>query len=103
MRVRFADTTLVKAPEGIADQALVLLADIFPTGRYGVRNALKDMTEKQLKEATIAIIGCGFVSPTMRRTIVLTYTKTSGPLCGRQRRRSKAQSCTRSGLDPVSA
>ncbi len=31
VRVPLADATAVKAPEGIADNALVLMADIFPT------------------------------------------------------------------------
>lgn len=32
VRVPLADSTAVKAPEGISDDALVLMADIFPTG-----------------------------------------------------------------------
>jgi len=31
VRVPLADATAMKAPEGIADNALVLMADIFPT------------------------------------------------------------------------
>lgn len=31
VRIPLADATAVKAPEGIADNALVLMADIFPT------------------------------------------------------------------------
>lgn len=33
VRIPLADTTAMKAPEGIEDKALVLMADIFPT--YG--------------------------------------------------------------------
>ena len=61
VRVPLASTTLMKAPERIADQALVLMADIFPTGYFGVSNALKDMTQEQIGEATVVVIGCGFV------------------------------------------
>jgi len=32
VRVPLADATVMKAPEGIEDNALVLMADIFPTG-----------------------------------------------------------------------
>ena len=36
-----ADGTVVKAPEDIEDNALVLMADIFPTGRvHGVINLI---------------------------------------------------------------
>ena len=31
VRVPLADSTVMKAPEGIADNALVLMADIWPT------------------------------------------------------------------------
>ena len=34
--VPLADATLVKAPEGIMDKALILMADIFPTGKLAV-------------------------------------------------------------------
>ena len=34
VRVPLADATVMKAPEGIEDNALVLMADIFPTGQY---------------------------------------------------------------------
>jgi threonine dehydrogenase-like Zn-dependent dehydrogenase len=36
VRVPLADSTAVKAPPGIKDDALVLLADIFPTGAYNM-------------------------------------------------------------------
>lgn len=32
VRIPLADATAMKAPEGIDDKALVLMADIFPTG-----------------------------------------------------------------------
>jgi len=49
----------MKAPEGIADNALVLMADIFPTGYFAAHNAFKDMTKEQIADATVVIIGCG--------------------------------------------
>jgi threonine dehydrogenase-like Zn-dependent dehydrogenase len=40
VRVPLADSTAVKAPPGIKDEALVLMADIFPTGTH--ENILED-------------------------------------------------------------
>jgi threonine dehydrogenase-like Zn-dependent dehydrogenase len=34
VRVPLADSTVVKAPKDIKDEALVLMADIFPTGMF---------------------------------------------------------------------
>ncbi|CAD6588071.1 MAG: hypothetical protein ASARMPREDX12_003150 [Alectoria sarmentosa] len=59
VRVPLADSTAMKAPEGIADNALVLMADIFPTGCFAADNAFKDLTEEQISEATVVLIGCG--------------------------------------------
>jgi len=59
VRVPLADSTVVKAPSEIQDNALVLMADIFPTGYYGAYNAFKDMTKEQIAEATVVVIGCG--------------------------------------------
>jgi len=48
------------APREIDDHALVLMADIFPTGFFGARNAFS-MLPPQLppSEATVVVIGCG--------------------------------------------
>ena len=59
VRVPLADSTAVKAPEGIADNALVLMADIFPTGFFAADNAFKLLTKEQISEATVVLIGCG--------------------------------------------
>ena len=59
VRVPLADSTAVKAPEGIADNALVLMADIFPTGFFAADNAFKDLTKEQVSEATVVLVGCG--------------------------------------------
>lgn len=50
----------MKAPPEIADKALVLMADIFPTGYFAVQNAFKGMTREQIAEATVVVIGCGY-------------------------------------------
>lgn len=50
----------MKAPEDIADNALVLMADIFPTGYFAAHNAFKEMTKDQIAQATVVLIGCGY-------------------------------------------
>ena len=59
VRVPLADATVMKAPEEIADTALVLMADIFPTGYFAANNAFKDMSREQISDATVVLIGCG--------------------------------------------
>ncbi|KAK2812539.1 hypothetical protein FQN50_001183 [Emmonsiellopsis sp. PD_5] len=59
VRVPFADGTVMKAPEGIDGTALVLMADIFPTGYFAASNGLKQFTKEQLAELTVVLIGCG--------------------------------------------
>ncbi|KAK1751921.1 alcohol dehydrogenase GroES-like domain-containing protein [Echria macrotheca] len=62
VRVPFADGTLMKAPPGIADRALVLTADIFPTGYFGAKNAFASLGDGELlpaSEAIVVVVGCG--------------------------------------------
>lgn len=49
----------MKASEEIADNALVLMADIFPTGYFAAHNAFKELTKEQVAESTVVVIGCG--------------------------------------------
>jgi threonine dehydrogenase-like Zn-dependent dehydrogenase len=52
-RVPFADIGPLKVPEGIPDEKLIFLSDIFPTGYFGAENA-------NIKPGdTVAIWGCG--------------------------------------------
>jgi threonine dehydrogenase-like Zn-dependent dehydrogenase len=52
-RVPFADVGPLKLPEGIPDEKLVFLSDIFPTGYFGAENA-------DIKHGdTVAVWGCG--------------------------------------------
>ena len=37
----------------------VLTPSQFPTGWFGARNGLKDLSKEQLSEATVVLIGCG--------------------------------------------
>lgn len=59
VRVPFADGTVMKAPAGIDDKSLVLMADIFPTGYFGAASAFKLLTPEQISKATVVVIGCG--------------------------------------------
>lgn len=59
VRVPLADGTCVKAPNTISDEALLLMADIFPTGFYGVKSAIEMCPSQKIQESTMVIIGCG--------------------------------------------
>lgn len=59
VRVPLADGTVMKAPPKIDDKALLLMADIFPTGYFGSKNAFKEMTSEQVKSSTVVVVGCG--------------------------------------------
>ncbi|PGH11586.1 hypothetical protein AJ80_07056 [Polytolypa hystricis UAMH7299] len=59
VRVPMADSTVMKAPEEISDNALVLMADIFPTGYFAASNGFKQFTKEQIAELTVVVIGCG--------------------------------------------
>ncbi|MDF0678676.1 MAG: hypothetical protein P0107_06505, partial [Nitrosomonas sp.] len=49
----FADTNLIKIPEGITDEQVILLSDILPTAYMGVEFA------EVKPEDTVAVFGCG--------------------------------------------
>lgn len=48
------------APQEIDDNALILMADIFPTGFFGVANAFNNLSAGQKpSDVTAVVIGCG--------------------------------------------
>ncbi|RYP21505.1 hypothetical protein DL767_009239 [Monosporascus sp. MG133] len=59
VRVPLADGTVMKAPPELDDEALILMADIFPTGFFGARNAFNALGAQKPSEATAVVIGCG--------------------------------------------
>jgi threonine dehydrogenase-like Zn-dependent dehydrogenase len=66
VRVPHADGTIVKAPgagagaAAINDSALILMADILPTGFFGAQNAFGLLQSQQpATEAVVVVIGCG--------------------------------------------
>ncbi|KAL2124398.1 hypothetical protein VTJ04DRAFT_763 [Mycothermus thermophilus] len=66
VRVPFADGTVMRVNDpasgfaALSDQALVLMADIFPTGFFGAKNAFALLQPHQpASEAVVVVIGCG--------------------------------------------
>lgn len=59
MRVPLADATAVKAPPGIEEKKLVLMADIFPTGYFAAANAFKGFDQDTINQSVVVLIGCG--------------------------------------------
>ncbi|ORY69030.1 chaperonin 10-like protein [Pseudomassariella vexata] len=59
VRVPLAETTVLKAPDGIDDLKLCLMADIFPTGCFAADNALGKLTPQIANESVVVLIGCG--------------------------------------------
>jgi threonine dehydrogenase-like Zn-dependent dehydrogenase len=59
VRVPTADGTVIKAPTNVPKNTLVLMADIFPTGYFGAKNAFRMLDPMDPKEATVVVIGCG--------------------------------------------
>uniref|UniRef100_A0A8H7K4U8 Uncharacterized protein n=1 Tax=Bionectria ochroleuca TaxID=29856 RepID=A0A8H7K4U8_BIOOC len=58
VRVPLASTTLVKTPDGIPKELLVLMANIFPTGYFAAARFLKDLTPRDREDYTTIVIGC---------------------------------------------
>jgi threonine dehydrogenase-like Zn-dependent dehydrogenase len=65
LRVPFADTTHIKVPEGIPDESLLFLSDIFPTGWQAAVQA--DIQPGD----TVAVWGCGPVGQMTIRSAIL--------------------------------
>lgn len=74
-RVPLASTTLVKAPQGIPNELLVLMADIFPTGYFAAARFLKDLSPEDAESTVAVVIGCGPVG-ICAITSALTMVKT---------------------------
>lgn len=49
----------MKAPPGIEEKKLVLMADIFPTGYFAASNAFSSMSKEEIADSTVVVIGCG--------------------------------------------
>jgi threonine dehydrogenase-like Zn-dependent dehydrogenase len=75
VRCPLADTTFVKAPSGIPEEMLVLMADIFPTGYFAASRFLKNLNQRDRDEYTAVVVGCGPVG-ICAVTCALTMIKT---------------------------
>lgn len=69
VRVPFADATHIKVPDGIPDEQLLFLGDIFPTGWQAAAQCDIEPTD------TVAIWGCGPVGQMAIRSAVLLGAK----------------------------
>ncbi|KAL1616035.1 hypothetical protein SLS54_008693 [Diplodia seriata] len=61
VRIPLADSTVFNAPDGIKDQNLILMADIFPTGYFAASNATSRLPPHLPDGAppAVVVIGCG--------------------------------------------
>ncbi|ODV89696.1 hypothetical protein CANCADRAFT_32873 [Tortispora caseinolytica NRRL Y-17796] len=60
VRVPWADGTLFPMPNSDAPaEAMVLMADIFPTGYFAALNVLKDLSDEERKSSVNVVVGCG--------------------------------------------
>jgi threonine dehydrogenase-like Zn-dependent dehydrogenase len=59
VRVPLADSTVMKAPEGMDEVKLCLMADIWPTGYFAAANAFKGIEANRINDSTVVVIGCG--------------------------------------------
>jgi threonine dehydrogenase-like Zn-dependent dehydrogenase len=69
LRVPYADATHIKVPDGIPDEKLLFLSDIFPTGWQGAVQCDIQPTD------TVAVWGCGPVGQMTIRSAVLLGAK----------------------------
>ncbi|KAI0404775.1 GroES-like protein [Xylaria palmicola] len=62
VRVPLADSTVVRAPGGIDERKLCLMADILPTGYFAASNALGQLAAaaaEDVRDSVVVLIGCG--------------------------------------------
>jgi len=69
LRVPYADTTHIKVPDGLSDEQVLFLSDIFPTGWQAAVQCDIQPTD------TVAIWGCGPVGQMTIRSAVLLGAK----------------------------
>jgi threonine dehydrogenase-like Zn-dependent dehydrogenase len=69
VRVPYADTTHIKVPDGLSDEQVLFLGDIFPTGWQAAAQCDIEPTD------TVAVWGCGPVGQMAVRSAVLLGAK----------------------------
>jgi len=58
-KVPLADSTLFHAPTDVADENLILMCDILPTGFFAAKNAWSMLNEEERKDSVAVVVGCG--------------------------------------------
>lgn len=102
VRCPLANTTFVKAPKEIPEEMLVLMADIFPTGYFAASRFLKNLSDRDRKEYTAVVIGCGPVG-ICAITCALTMVDTVYAIDSIPERLAEAEKVRDSGLERPSA
>lgn len=59
VRIPLAESTVFRAPDGIKDKNLILMADIFPTGYFAALNGFSRLPLSRISASTVVVIGCG--------------------------------------------
>lgn len=59
IRVPNAPGSLMRAPTGIPEDMLVLMADVFPTGYFAASRFLKGFSESKQRDTVAVVLGCG--------------------------------------------
>ncbi|HET6389221.1 zinc-dependent alcohol dehydrogenase [Hyphomicrobium sp.] len=87
LRVPFADTTHIKVPDGLTDEQVLFLGDIFPTGWQAAKQCDIQDTD------TVAIWGCGPVGQMAIRSAMLLGAKQVIAIDYLPERLSMAEAC----------
>lgn len=68
-----ADSTVYKAPEGIDEKLLVLMANIFPTNYFAASSGFKESIKEQIAEPIVVIISYGLVGLLMTTSLLMYW------------------------------
>ncbi|OOF99258.1 hypothetical protein ASPCADRAFT_163366 [Aspergillus carbonarius ITEM 5010] len=74
VRIPLAESTVLKAPQGLELASLVLMGDVFPTGYFAARSALDPLqSHGSVKDSTVVILGCGPVGLSALISVLTVY------------------------------
>jgi threonine dehydrogenase-like Zn-dependent dehydrogenase len=91
-RIPFANTSLVRLPDGIDDDQAILLSDIYPTGFFGAHIA-------EIEEGdTVAVFGCG---PVGLFAVISAYQLGAGRVIAVDRHDDRLAIAQHHGAEPV--
>lgn len=92
VRVPFADVNLFKMPEGVADEKLLFLTDVFPTGYQAAEQA------EIMPGDVVAVWGCG---PVGQFAIASAYLLGAEKVIAIDRKPERLALAMKSGADPL--